>query len=506
MLRSKPKLNYSGLTVVLSNPSRFDKADLLTGNAGWFFSEMCLRPDINRHQCDVRVKEDKSPLLDGTKIVLLLGAAAAQDWLNNKDNTLNEIRGCPYVINGIPHIASYYPQDCIDFKDYESSLNPESSGAIDALDDSSDDDDDEGHNDKRRHGATKWRNFGFWLMKDCEKVKFILKHGLPKVTEPNYIIYPSSEEVIRLLTTRKNEFLYFDCETDIEFNITVFAFSYDTNNIYVVPCLLPDYSWGYSALAQIYRALAIGIRDNCLVAHNGCNFDFFVLAHKYHIAIRKVYDTLVAQHRCFPEQEKSLGHCTSLWTWEQFHKDEGDVPYSSLENAKRIWLYCGKDVFTMAMVKAGIDEYASRIPGLAESIKQANESIRPYLITSLQGLRYDKKALDTNVKENDRLMMQHLRWLEILVGKNNLDFIRGKGKSPMPGSNPQCVKYFHDLLGYPVISRGKETKDGTRNPSLGKKNMFKLRLKHDNPVIDICLAYRETAKETGALSFTPWKE
>lgn len=509
MLRNKPKLQYNGLTIVLSNPSRLDKVDLLSGTAGYFFNERCLRPDFNRFQCDIRVKEDRSELLPNTKAVMLLGEAAAQNWLGNTDNTLNEIRGSPYIINGIPHIASYFPQNCVDFKDYESSHNPLSENYLDPDYQASSDDEDESANDKRRHGVTSWRNYGFWLWKDTEKVKRImLGGGMPVVKDPDYVIYPRSEELINLLLTTKGEHFYFDMENDVNLNMTCFSFAFNNyqDKVYVAPCLLPDYSWAYSSLPEIYRALAIAIRDNITVAHNGCNWDFFVLAYKYCIAIGKVYDTLVAQHRCFPEQEKSLGHCTSLWTWEQFHKDEGDVPYSNMDNARRTWAYCGKDVFTMALVKAAQDVYSKRIPGLAASIAQANASIKPYLTTQLLGMRYDQKALDDMMTENDKKMNHYLRWIDHLVGPENLKVIRGKGKSSMPSSPPQCVRYFHDLLGYPVIGKGKERKDGTKAPSLGAKNMFKLRLKHANPVIDIIIAYRETGKESGALKFTPWRK
>jgi hypothetical protein len=61
------------------------------------------------------------------------------------------------------------------------------------------------------------------------------------------------------------------------------------------------------------------------------------------------------------------------------------------------------------------------------------------------------------------------------------------------------------MLGYPVVSLGKMTKKGTRNASLAKQNMFKLKLKYNNPVIDFVIAYRELAKESGSLKFTPWK-
>ena len=34
--------------------------------------------------------------------------------------------------------------------------------------------------------------------------------------------------------------------------------------------------------------------------------------------------------------------------------------------------------------------------------------------------------------------------------------------------------------------------------------MYKLRLKFENPVIDLVMAFRETQKESGSLKFNPW--
>ena len=142
---------------------------------------------------------------------------------------------------------------------------------------------------------------------------------------------------------------------------------------------------------------------------------------------------------------------------------------------------------------------------MLQSIDDAMEAIRPYLTIELQGFKYNEEKLKATIKENDRLMMHYAKWLEILIGKDNLKTIAGKSKSNMPSSNLQCCRYFHEMLGYPVVAKGKERKDGTKGPSLGKKAMFKLRLKHNNPVIDICLAYRELSRETGSLNFTPWE-
>jgi hypothetical protein len=505
-LRTKPRFTYNGLTVVLSKPSRFDKAELLSATGGWFFTNQCLAPEFNKWGCDIRTLDVREPLLPGTKAVLLLGQEAAQLWLNNYDNTLNEIRGSVYLVNDIPHIASYFPQDCVDIKDYETEFNPIKSGNQESAQSASEsgEEDSDPFEDKRRHGKTKRANFGFWLRKDTEKIKKLLSLGgaIPKRPfEPEYVIYPAADIVIDKLENTKNEFLYFDCETDEDLNIQCFAFSFGERFVYVVPVLSYDYSWAYNDLHRILKALAIAIHDNTLVAHNGASFDFFVLAHKLHIPIgQKVYDTLLAQHRCFSEVEKSLGHCTSLWTWEPFHKDEGDSGYYSPDAMRKLMAYCGKDVFTMILVHRAIEEYARRIPGLKDSIDQANAAVRAYLTETLQGIRYVPEMVDKIFEENDELMRQYNRMIELLVGPESMKQLRKKSKNSLASSNMQCCIYFHDMLGYDVIMRSKKT----GKPSLGKKAMLKLRIKYENPVITLILTYREIAKESGSLKWTPW--
>src|SRR3954462_6380831 len=112
MLRHAPKLPYKGLTIVLSNPSRFDRSELISATGGWFFSKECLAPHLNRLQCDIRLAEDRSAFLPNTKAILLLGGKALHLWTGL--DSLQEIRGTPLNIGGIPAIASFTPQDCCD--------------------------------------------------------------------------------------------------------------------------------------------------------------------------------------------------------------------------------------------------------------------------------------------------------------------------------------------------------------------------------------------------------
>lgn len=511
MLKNKPKLKYCGLTAILSNPSRFDKLSLLTSTGGVLFNEL-LQPDYNIMQVEVRLMEDKSAFLENTKVIILLGEAAMHYWLprDTGNNTLNEMRGSPFYINNIPTIASFFPQDAADIKSYEQEFN-EQSKEYSGDEETGNDGEDEG--DVKRFSNTKRSNYAFWLKCDIEKCKRILRTGekkWPVEEEPTYKIYGNPEEIINVLTNTKNEYLYFDMETDFEEqNILCFSFAFasldsKSINVYSVPILNHEYKFAYSSYYLIIRALIISIRDNILVAHNGAAFDFFVLGFKYSIPVYRVYDTMTAMHRCFPDIEKSLGHCVSKWTFQKFHKDSASHAYRTIQHMMDELKYCGKDVFTMILVHRAIDKYARTIPGLQASIDCVNRSIVPYLTTSIQGIRYSQEKVDKLCDENDRLMTQYLRIINMMIGPTGMEHckksIKGKAKS-LPSSNTQCADYFHEQLGYGVVGRSSKT----QKPSLGKKNMFKLALRYDNPVITFILLFRTVQKEYSALRFYPWK-
>src|SRR5690349_11848764 len=99
MLRNKPRVRYCGLTIIMSNQSRFDTVNLLSAGGGHVINDYCLRPEFNMMMCDVRLTEDKSPFLPETKCLLLLGETAMHDWLpETRGNTLNEMRGSVFYV------------------------------------------------------------------------------------------------------------------------------------------------------------------------------------------------------------------------------------------------------------------------------------------------------------------------------------------------------------------------------------------------------------------------
>lgn len=518
-------LTYKGLTIILSNPSRFDTDKLLSGNSGAWFNEECLRPSTNRNQCDIWSvdtfnKADRK-FRDGTAVCLLLGSRAQKEIGGLTDRTLHEQRGSPYYLaNGLVGISSYLPQDCFDLQDYESRLNPllngdSSDGSIGDNDiESSEEADVNQASEKSRHGRTARANWKFWLQRDTRKaVRIALEGGKLRLpSEPEYIIYPAAEDIINELLKYENEDLFLDIETDSELNITCFGFTFGKNNpVFVVPAITYNYTLAYDWTGRIFHALCKAMVKNRTVAHNGSGFDFLVFPFKYRLPFgRSLGDTLIMHHRCFPEVEKSLGHGISNFTDLPYHKDEGVFEPQSEAQQRALWQYNGKDVFGMRELYYNILAYADSKPGLRNSINQANSSIYPYVMAMLQGMRYRTDIVRDTLAYNDRMMMHYLRMVEACIGKQLVVEIRGKGKSSLPPSSTQCVKYFHGLCGYKVMGYGKPSiKDGKRKPSLNEKNFHKLAiwLKEQDiyhPLIDIVLSYRQTAKESSMLKFNSW--
>lgn len=413
-----PQLAYCGLTVVLSHPSRFDDTTLLSGKAGNFF-DAALSPVANRYQCYLTTADqfDVNNPPNGTRVVLLLGEHAHRKFFG-REVSLMEQRGSPATCpaTGITYISTIFPQDAEDRRNIESKQNFH---RIELEREDEADEDTADTDEKSTHGKTKRKNYKFWLRKDIKKTAEILRGGL-KVVTPELEIYPSPERVIEELTNTKNTQLYFDIENDPHLNLTCFGYSFSDSRATCVPMYQTHYRpkrYFYDDLTtcRLLRALAIALRDNEVVIHNAM-WDLLVLCWKYRIPLpRKIFCTMVAWNRLFPEVEKSLGHVLSFLTHQPYHKNEGAyAPYNN-QQAENLYRYNAKDVASLPLIFRGIHSEAARL-GAANSIAQANASIRPYLIAELQGLRVDREAQNVIRDRAARRTVQMERLLRILVG------------------------------------------------------------------------------------------
>jgi len=485
-------IKYSGLTIVLSNPSRFDKIELLSSRAGKFVNSKCLGPELNKYQCDIRTADTiKEGWLPGTKVVLLCGERALHTALPEyKEYSVGEQRGCKLkgTIPGITFISTFSPQDALDIQDWEDKFNPEAHYEAEGIEQ----EDKEEHTGKRK-GVTSRVNYGWWIEQDFRKAKNILLAGADyyRKDPTNIILWPTAKDAVEFLRSKKNESLYLDIETDSNYNITCIGVAYDYHQVMVLPCLLWDYSPAYSNLGAIFQALVWAMNNNEVVCHNSL-YDLFILAWKYHVPCGRIlYDTMLAHHRSYPEMEKSLGHCMSHLLHEPYHKDTSIFNPSNEYQARKLWTYNANDVRGTVLIREELDKKAKKIPGLLDSIQQSNKSIRPDLINTLQGINFDDEKRQQTITENDRLCNHYLHTIKLLTD----------GIEVLPTSSPSCVKYFHELLGYKVVARSKKT----NRPSLGEQQLYKIKLKEPhNPVIDLSIAFRRKVKSSGMLKFEPW--
>lgn len=407
--------------------------------------------------------------------ILLLGEKAAKMFLG-PDVNLFTAAGTFFKIGSIPAICTFNLDEAYSFKASEDELASR----------------DDSFNKDR--GKTSRKNWLAWIKLDTRK---LLAGYQPPDEAMDVRLFPDIDFITNSLSRLNNSRIYLDIETDIETDtLDCIGFSInDSPKVFVIPCYRHDGKLAYPA-AKFYRFLAVlssALYRNQVIIHN-CMYDLIWMATHLRLPFGPaIYDTMVAHKRIHPELEKSLAHCIRLYTYQAYHKDEHTLSRSP-QSERRLWTYNAKDVYAMRLVHKAQLAYAANHRGMMDSIYQAMASMYPYLLATLRGLRVDLGRLAAAKISGDKRLAQIKRIITTLIGDIKFN----------PDSPVQLVKYFHDKLGYNVISRSPKT----GNPSLGGKALYELALKYPNPLIQCILKYRELAKERGQLNFAnhefPW--
>ena len=482
--RHPPTKPYSGLTIILSEPSRHDTQYLISGQAGQYY-DTCMSP-ITRQSCDIKTIKDNNnnsnnDFLPGTKIVLLFDQKSLTHCFPGKNYNLNEQRGNLITDEvrypGINFICTYSPQEAFDRKNYAGE------------DESEYEDDSIG----KSHGKTKRKNWRFWLYNDLQKTKRWLK-GEYKYSDQNHqnhlfkiVIYPDIQQLSEILKQSRDKEIVVDIETRKDFHLTCIGLKIDSF-VYVVPIHLYDGSLAYDInyIRKFIQSLAICfcINNNAIVGHN-LAFDLFILCWKYKIPFpKKVFDTMLSWHRCYPEVEKSLGHLTSFFLDRPYHKNDGGYEPKSQQQDQSLWQYNAADIITTSLIREELKTLIAKLD-VQTSVNQVNAGVRPYLIMQYQGMKIDTEAFVRRFDELEFQAEQYGRCLKIIT-KSNLN----------PRSPQQVAKYLYIDLGLPLPH-----KDPTN-----EKQLLRLLTKAEVPSVKLILAYRKCRKLASSLKFNLWGE
>jgi hypothetical protein len=461
-------------SIILSSLDRYarENGETLVGPPADFVREM-IGADAFAG-AHIRHVHDTRALPANTTHVLCLGEAAMKTWMGREGLDawrgyveLTTPRGVP---RAVPTVATYLPIDCVDVKDYE---------GFDG-----DDDDDEGAGNNKDTAPTARGNYRFWFMSDVAKL-----YAAPRTLRPQTVVLSPTHTEWQHLMTVAGSTVYFDIETHPATN-TLQCFSLAVDDGPVLTVGVYDWTGRLIAPANTLEMLALLFSRNRVVIHNA-SFDLPFLAVNYRVPFgRDIHDTMVIHHRCFPEAEKSLAHVISYWINSPYHKgDAGTFHPRNRAQYDTLLLYNARDVHTLREVHRAQMAHVARDPGLAASVELGNRSLYSYLVAGLHGFYIDLPRRLALIKELERRVFKYQMILDKLVGR-----------AFNAGSPKQCIEYFHEDMGYPVVKKSKLT----GGPSVAGDALYLLLLAHpENPVPRVILAMRDVSKQLTQLQFKP---
>lgn len=480
MLHHPPKFNYCGLTVMLGKPSRFDTKELLSGHAGQVFKSY-LHP-LNLDTVDIRTSDNVS-LLPNTKVVLLLGdESLTRHYPSGGKINLNDARGNPEVnpYNNVVYLPSYAPQEAFDFKaEYEAGED-------------ADEESGEGEEDIKGHGTTKRRNWRWWLLNDAKKAIRILNNGQLCTSSSdlyNTRLYPDINEAIEELLSKRDEQLFLDTETAKRQILTCVGFNFSSSkDVFVVPWKRYNNTLMYDdrLCRRFIQALAVAMGRNEVVCHNA-SYDLLVLCWKYKIPLpRRVFDTMLAWHRCYPEVEKSLGHLISYFLYRPFHKNDGVYEPHNPQQEEQLYNYNAKDIITMREIYPALKEELVKCKAV-ESAAWANRMVRPYLTATLRGIKTDTKEFCQRYDMLELKRVQVNRCIGIITGRPDMN-VR---------SWQQKKQYLYEDLKLPCPDDDAPT---------SSKTLLRLLTKKTVPSVKLMLLSTRTSKLASSMKFRLWPD
>lgn len=450
------------ILVVLPRPSRFDKANdgILIGPARVLVEE-ALGPDF-----DVCYAAEFAARRSGYTHIILTGQESLDAFTHGQ--LLANARGFVWHLGPTKFVATFWPQDAVDHQNLESADT---------------DEDEAASNNGKDSAKTSRANYRFWFLADCRK----LMVGAPAAPDFTYALVPNLVAAAELRAAA-DQYIYFDIETHPPTN-TLTCFSYAIGAGPVRTVLVYDYrNVAAPHVPQLMAALARAMSRNTFVIHNAA-FDLLFLAVFHNIPPGpKVEDTMLMQHRFFPEAEKSLAHAISYWINAPFHKDTGGTwnPRNWAQQ-DRLLRYNATDVNTLRAVHVAMRRHLAECgdAGIRDSVDQVNSSIPDYLFISYAGLPINVSRLAYRRGILIRQRAQLARLVAIMAGY------------PLnPGSPKMLADYFVNRLGYEIVGR---TDSG--EPSTDETSLRRYLLKYHNPIIKVIIRYKRAQKVAGELGF-----
>lgn len=474
-----PEGKHNGVIVYLSRPNRYEIQNnrLLAGPPGDFLKDTLRANDVDPDACIYTL--DPLAFRGGYGVRIALGEYMQAMLSPNKHLLFNEERGYIHKTEHGPLISTFAPVDCVEVVSHE----------IDYADDDDDADDKAGAN--KDSAPTRRSNFRFWFGADLNKILQPEQRRSKATYRYNTKRFVTTDELVSWLNSLKDTSLYLDIETHPPTNtVQCMTLMATGSPAFMVPVY--DYTKHCKHhLPKLFAALARAFKRNQVVGHN-IMFDLGFLFHYHGVPFgTNIYDTMLAQHRAFPEAEKSLAHTMSYWCNAPYHKDSAGTftPYNHAQY-EQLLEYNARDVMVLEPVHINQMASARKMAGLLDSITQVMDTIYPYLVASFTGFVVNTSKQKDTIAKTTKLSTSLTRVIRILVGDPEFN----------PASAQQVGRWLYEGLHYPVLST---TEKGA--PSTDMKTLYQLVIKFPtNVALKLLIYYKVQSKIESMMSYEPY--
>lgn len=274
----------------------------------------------------------------------------------------------------------------------------------------------------------------FLISRDLKKIKNFIDSNY-QLTNRTTITNPRFGEVLRFLDDcyekgQNGELVSFDIEIkNLELNC--FSLSTSATRGMSIPLMNANGDiWSPPDELLIIQKLA-KILSSKTITKVGQNliFDTHFMLRKYGIRSNNLEDTMIAQHSILPQLPKGLDMITSLWTDQEYYKDEGKEWMQGKGTYDRLWVYNALDSIV-------VSEAFPKL--MKEIIELENEQAYTRQLSIIQPCCY---MMERGIKVNLDKLRKHRELLkaEAISHRKELEQIA-------PGLNPNSPKQMQDYF------------------------------------------------------------
>jgi uracil-DNA glycosylase family 4 len=346
------------------------------------------------------------------------------------------------------------------------------------------------------------------VLADLRKVKTEAYHSLIVRPQRNIQIIRSVQDLNLLYEHKelfeKTEVVAIDIETFSLKYISCIGIAPSANLSFVLPLkYYTENFWNETDWQKIQECIQWALSfpivgqnfhyDWCYLKKDGFKIDNFV------------FDTMLAMYVCHPELPKNLAFLASLFTNEPYWKDD-NKNWRKVEDWEMYWKYNGTDAAVTRELYDALKNELSICQNW-QTFQQEMSLIPVFVNNTLQGIRFDKKQLQTMrkqykaeksalEKQANTLLPENWQCPKCkgagITGKRKVrtcSVCNKSGKGISLGSPVQLKKLIYNSLKLPAAIQKKSKK------TVDIETIKKIQSKYPLPIFETIINYKEISKD-----------